>query len=95
MLTAAGLLAGCTTLLVLPGVASAQTCGPPSCYCGCSPSNLIQTGAAGSVSGATSVHTGEPWAGSTPEVVGVGLGGGALIATGLVLRRRRRQAASS
>jgi len=91
MLTAAGLLAGCTTLLALPGVASADQ----TCYTGCGPSPEIQTGSGGSVTGATSVHTGEPWAGSTPEVVGVGVGGGALIATGLVLRRRRRQAASS
>ena len=41
------------------------------------------------VPGATTVHTGVPWAGSTPYAVGVGALGMSLVGTGLVLRRRQ------
>jgi len=90
VLAATGLLVACATMTVLPGVANADQ----SCYTGCSPTYTAQTGTA-PVTGATTVHTGEPWAGSMPEVVGIGLGGGGLIVTGMALRRRRRRAASS
>lgn len=48
------------------------------------------TAAAGSnVQSATTVHTGEPWAGSTPFELALSTLGAAMIGTGLVWRRRR------
>ncbi len=42
----------------------------------------------GPVTGATTVHTGEPWAGSRPLVVGAGAAGLGILGLGLLRRRR-------
>jgi len=48
----------------------------------------VKTAARGAIQGATTVHTGEPWAGSTPYVVTVGAFGLSLLGFGVVRRRR-------
>jgi len=57
-----------------------------------SPSTAAGGGAAtpeAAVNGATTVHTGLPWAGSKPYALGALTAGGALFGAGLLMRRRR------
>ncbi|MGH9017556.1 MAG: hypothetical protein ACRDY1_07385 [Acidimicrobiales bacterium] len=49
----------------------------------------IRTAATGAIAGASTVHTGEPWAGSTPYVLAVLAFGLSLLGVGTVVRRRR------
>jgi len=49
-------------------------------------------GGKSTISGATTVHTGEPWAGSTPFVAATAGLGAMLLGTGLLWRRRRLHA---
>lgn len=53
------------------------------------PTSPSVAAAGSSVPTATTVHTGLPWAGSTPYVLGVAALGAAMVGTGLFWRRRR------
>jgi len=86
-------LVGLFPALAIGGVAAAQN----GCYPSCPVTTPLHSGSPSQapISAATSVHTGEPWAGSLPYVVGVSSGGSLLVGGGLVLRRRRRSATIS
>jgi hypothetical protein len=52
------------------------------------PTTTVETAATGTIAGASSIHTGEPWAGSTPYVLVVLAFGFSLLGLGAVRRRR-------
>jgi uncharacterized repeat protein (TIGR01451 family)/fimbrial isopeptide formation D2 family protein len=68
------------TLTVLVPVVSSAT-SPP----------VVKAASSVPVPGATTVHTGEPWAGSRPYEVAVIVMGAGLMGLGMVLRRRQRR----
>jgi hypothetical protein len=75
-----------------PAVSGAGGAAPTAAQ---TPPPAPATAAAGSaVQGATTVNTGEPWAGSGPFVAAVAALGAGMLGAGFWLRRRRRTAAS-
>ena len=79
---------GCSTNTTDNPVPPPTASNPPTTVPTTVPTTTIKTAAAGVIEGATTVHTGEPFAGSTPYVLAVLAFGLSLLGLGAVRRRR-------